>query len=532
MSQSTPTRQFTILLLRESYESPEQALRKSKTLNQVSLKQSLPFCGELWYSKTTPRPPRWQDLVNSILQTPINLVYSSSPSAVLFIWSSNRIFAFTFGHGRYLLKPDCYEPRFGLKVVLNRVSPDRLRSLDMRTYEDIVVTTRKQTSRSTQLSSFGLNVSRDLLRAVTGEPNDESFAKRISGADSLTISVSIAIEELEQKCSEILNAYRDAAYKQHFEWVDNLAEARKPVVDILNDKLVDYLMAGKTEKLHLAPPDVLDWQSVEKFCIGGTGRTEYDDLDINEYLKALGKKRDDLSLPKLKSYQVSIREAGSNRFIRRWSLYDCIVAEAEHEGRLYALSEGKWFEIDRSFAERVYSFVSSLPTPRLRLPPAYENEKEADYNQRAASEGKGLLCLDGFLIRPQDATHSIEFCDLLSLNKQLIYVKRRTRSATLSHLFSQATVAVQAFSQDGALRQRIREELANRNTQFLKILPEKDERPSPSAYEVVYAIITKKSTNWPGALPFFSRLNLMQHAKVLQGFGFRVSLTKIDEYGE
>jgi uncharacterized protein (TIGR04141 family) len=49
--------------------------------------------------------------------------------------------------------------------------------------------------------------------------------------------------------------------------------------------------------------------------------------------------------------------------------------------------------------------------------------------------------LDGVLVKPEEATTPIEFCDLLSSNKGLIYIKKKTRSATLSHLFAQGTVA-------------------------------------------------------------------------------------------
>jgi len=529
MSQRTRTRKLTVFLLKESLKSFKQALRRPDSLIRLPLKKELRYEGEFCYSATEPRAPRWQEFINTLLESQISGVNVSTASGVLFIKSPERIFAFTFGYGRHLLKPDCYEPHFGLKVVLNRVSPDRLRSLDMRTYEDVVVTTRRQTSRSAQLAAFGMDIARDLLRAVTGEPNDPEFGKRIAGADSLTINVAVTVDRLGQKCQAIFDAYKDDTYKKHFEWVDNLREAREPIVSELNERLLDCFKEGNTEKLHLAPPEVVDWQSVEKFRITGTGRTEYDDLDIDEYLIALGDKRKGLTVEKLKSYQVLVRWTGSEQFLHRWSLFSCIVWEVEHKDRLYALVEGKWFEIDNNFAGRVHSFVRSLPDPQLRLPSAKAKEREPDYNKRAESECNDLTCLDGCFIKPQDAATQLEFCDLLSKSKHLIYVKRRTRSATLSHLFSQGAVAAEAFLQDGKVREEIRKKLRVLGRGFEALIPDKSNRPNPADYRVVYAIITKRGVGWPGSLPFFSQLSLMQHARHLQGLGFQVALLKIDK---
>jgi len=526
----TRTRTLTLYLLKDSVESFHKALRRTHSLRRVALRSDLPYEGEFWYSVPKPHAPKWVEFINAMLESQISGVNVSSACGVLFIRSAGRTFAFTFGHGRHLLEPDCYEYRFGLKVVLNRVGHERLRSLDMRTYEDVVVSTRRQTSRSAQISAFALDVSRDLLRAVTGEPDDPSFAKRIAGRDSLTISVAISMDRLGEKCQEILEAYRDDRYKEHFDWVDNLTEVRdRETIRCLNERLIQCLRAGSTEKVHLAPPEVVDWQSVDKFRISGTGRNEYDDLDIDEYLATLGEKREQLTIERLKSYHISVKWAETEQFFSRWSLFDCIVWEVKHKGRFYALVEGRWFEIDDKFATRVCSFVNSLRSRNLTLPSAKKREREPDYNNRVASERAELVCLDGFLVQPQDAATRIEFCDLVSTRKHLIYVKRKARSATLSHLFSQGTVAARSFLQDENVREQIRDKLREFGRDFKDVVPEKAKRPNPADYEVVYAVIIKKGVSWPDSLPFFSQLNLMQHARQLLGLAFKVALLRIEE---
>ncbi|AEH45433.1 hypothetical protein Thein_1573 [Thermodesulfatator indicus DSM 15286] len=527
------TQKLTVLLLKDNISSFQDALRNPDALKRIPLRSELPFEGEFWYSTSLSRPPKWIEFIQPSLDLDLNEISVSNASGVLFIKTEKRIFAFTFGYGRNLLKPDCYELNFGLKVVLNRIHPNRLRSLDLRTYEDMMLATRKQTSRGADLGVFGLDVSRDLLRAVTGEPEDEAFAKRLTGADALTFTAQITIDQLGEKCKQILEAYYDNRYKQYFGWVDYLNEVRDPsLIKFLNSKLEEAIKNKNIEKLHLAPPEVVDWQSIDKFRITGTRQQEYDDLDIEEYLNVLGDKTNNLTVEKLKSYRVSVRWINNEQFQDKWSLFNCIVWEIIHEGRLYVLIEGKWFEIDSSFAERVKSFVQSIPPPVYNLPTARTGERESEYNLRVAQEDDSFICLDKILVKPTDAVSSIEFCDLLSDKKQIIHVKKKTRSATLSHLFAQGTVSARVFLQDSSVREKIREKIATMDNgeRFLELIPDASQRPNPSSYEVTYVIISKKiGSDVTSLLPFFSQLNLMQNARFLQGMGYKVALQLVAE---
>ncbi len=129
---------------------------------------------------------------------------------------------------------------------------------------------------------------------------------------------------------------------------------------------------------------------------------------------------------------------------------------------------------------------------------------------------------------------SIEFCDLLSDQNELVYVKRKTRSATLSHLFAQGTVAARLFLQDANVREQLHTKLAGMrvNKKFRDLIPDRSTRPNPSDFKIVYAIIAKLTRNWPLSLPFFSQLNLMQNAKLLQGLGYDVRLQCVDLLSE
>ena len=526
------THKITFLLMKGSVKSFREALREPRSLTRIPLKPGIMFPGEFWCAPPKERAPAWQTFVAPALSDKMENLFNASVSAVLFVKAKKRIFAVTFGHGRNLIRPDCYEPSFGLKTALNRIDHKRMRSLDLRSYEDLVVSTRKQTSRSSELGTFGLDVARDMLRAVTGESTDVGLAKRVTGADSLTINVPIKVEDLGAKCQEIIRAFQDDTYKEHFAWIDHVGEVRdKKTIDQLNAKLMEALESGATDRLHLAPPEAVDWQAVDCFRFRGTRQKEYSDLDMDEYLKALGDDRHELTIEKLKSYPVMIRWAGNDQFVNQWTIFNCIVCELTKTGQLYALVDGRWFQIEKTFSERVHNFVKSLPSPAKALPAARIGEGEEKYNERVAAGDPGLVCLDRDLVRPTDAASPIEFCDLLSKGKQFIHVKKKTRSATLSHLFAQGTVSARVFLQDGQARTQVRDHLKRKkaNVGFLSLIPGPATRPSPGDYEVLYAIITKPSPNWPLSLPFFSQLNLMQNAKLLQGLGYKVILQEIKE---
>lgn len=76
-------------------------------------------------------------------------------------------------------------------VTLNVVHPDRIRSVDREEFDTIQRKTRSQTSISSNIDSFGLNIQRDLVRSVTGQPEDTTFAAHVTGADNLIMSAAV-----------------------------------------------------------------------------------------------------------------------------------------------------------------------------------------------------------------------------------------------------------------------------------------------------------------------------------------------------
>lgn len=528
------SRRLTFYLLREDITDFDAALDPDKSSVAVEVDPSTGVDGRFFYVNPEPCVPAWVGFVQPLLTEQLNGIRSVATSALLLLRTSGRIFALTFGYGRSLVDLSKIEYQFGLRVALNRIDPRQIRSLDTKTFEDLVVSTNTQVSKSAELSTFGVDISRDILRAVTGEPLDQTFSKRIAGADSLVMSVQTPSLKLPAICDDLLAAFAADDYKTDFGWIDQLSLVREDAtVDALNDLLVAQLQTGETGSTHLAMPETIDWEDIDGFRIAGTRSHVYEDLDLDDYLSQLGEDRTTLTLKHLKNRSVFVRFGRSENFDKRWNLYQCIVTEQRLNDRLHVLIEGRWFAVSSTLVEEVDAFADRLPPTNVKLPEARPGETEAHYNTRLAeSSPQHLLKLDGSIKRPGGATSGIEFCDVFSDQGELIHVKRKARSSGLSHLFAQGSVSASTFINDGAFRTQVRqliEKVAAEESRetWLGLVPRADEKVDRSRYRVTYAVIANSTREGCGWLPFFSKLNLMQQGRQLLTMGFSVAVVRV-----
>lgn len=162
-----PLQKLHVRLLKSSVRRIDAVLENAESLSVYNLKPRLGFDGRLYVARPNQGPPDWLRFVETGIEDELREVTNRSNAAVLVIRRNRRIFAFTFGHGWHLLKEEVLEPDFGLKAALNGVRHDSLRSLDSFSVEEQTVHKRSQASRASELQAFGIDVSRDILRAVT-----------------------------------------------------------------------------------------------------------------------------------------------------------------------------------------------------------------------------------------------------------------------------------------------------------------------------------------------------------------------------
>ena len=526
-------RRLTIYMLRDVIAF-EDALDGDKDFKIAAMAPAYSEHFAFYYKSRNPAEPAWVSFVSPALTDKPDGLLSSSSSGLLLLRAKGQMFALTFGYGRSLLDQSKIHRQFGLRVTLNAVDPAQLRSLDTKTFDDMVLTRTTQASRSSELPTFGVDISRDILRAATGEPRDGTLAKRLSGSDALVINRQVKVSDLREFCADLLTIFNSDVYKEDFEWIDQLAVINdKGLIDRLDAEMVDQLRKHDTSRIHLAAPDPIDPAEIDVFKMSPTRRREFDDLDLDEYLDELGAKTDEISVEQLKRWKVSVRYTRSPDLDSRWSIYQCLVAEQQLDTELFALIEGRWFKVSTSLAEQVDGYLAGLDESSLALPDAEHGEKEPDYVRRVASAlPDSVLNVDAKIKRPGGAASGIEFCDLVSAEHELVHIKRKSRSSTLSHLFAQGRISATTLVQDGTYRDGVREIIsttapAETVNNWLNKVPASNGQVVPNHYTVSYVVVANAKAPGTTWIPFFSKLNLMQTGRELQRMGFKVTITRV-----
>ena len=194
--------------------------------------------------------------------------------------------------------------------------------------------------------------------------------------------------------------------------------------------------------------------------------------------------------------------------------------------RRFFLMDGDWFEIGADYVRASRDAIAPLfqVAPAAILPPwsLPAGQTEREYNQFVAAQSCGrMLCLDRNpgVRNPLGAGSSLEICDLLGPENELIHVKRAKGSAPLSHLFAQGLISAQSLVAGPAtVRDRFVDVVAG--------LPHgralrRDFKPA----KVVYAILLEngKQLTLDTLFPF-SQATLAHSARILNTYGVAVEV--------
>lgn len=537
-------RLLTICLLRRGTDGPDGAIDSDAlgTVRRRELRAGLPFTGALYVRTPQTKPPAWQGFVNSgLAKDDVLNLGNRNAAALLVIRVAGYWFAIPFGFGRHLIRDEAIELGFGLRATLNSVDADRLRSVDMRTVDEMTLQTRRQASRISGLEVFGINITKDILGGVTGQPRDPALAQVMTGRDSCVLQGAVRFEQLEQKCRALLDAYSRNDYQERFGWIDHLTTVEdEALTTALDDLLVGAFAEQQVESLHLAAPEQLNWDEVAgiRYSIEAEATPLHPDPDPLDYLSARAlrpRAKAELDLAQLRRDKVQVFGGPANAQLAAWSVYRCAVYQTRFADKLYTLSGGQWYEIAPTFAADIAAQVAVIPefgAGDLGLPAAQPGETEPAYLERAtplmaASLGTPVALMDGKLVRAADAASDIEVCDVFTSARQFVHLKRRTRSSTLSHLFAQGTGSAQAFVTDRTFRELARVAISDTPCGTEAFFP--TDQPTARDYTVVYAVVTAGDGPLASQLPFLSQLTLSQAAKQLRGWGYEIALARVDE---
>jgi len=467
--------------------------------------------GQLVVGPKRPSPPRWLRHVKPYAPSMPELM-NDTVSAVLLVPAANRTFALTFGYGRSLLQPDSWEAGFGLKVVLNAVPPGSIKSIDRTSFDAFAHQTRTQGIRSGDLEEFGLDMEQDILRAVTGKPEDEALGDKLSGKDTLVFNARVDVPGLPDFLAKCLTEYRSHAYQKWYSDLDQLAEVSDgTMLARLNGELLRKIREDERDRLWLAVPDFVDWARVG-FRYGFASYEPYPDLEFEDFITRV-RHRETM---KLEGRRVHCVDLETDQEVESWPLTKCLHAEIVLSDKTYVSSNGHWYQVAQEFVARVDRAVNPLLQDCTL--PDYHDKDEARYNRRIAKNAEHFL-FDRKNVYHGGRRSQIEPCDLLRKDRCLIHTKRYGGSSVLSHLFAQGYTSSDLLADDSKYREKMRAKLPDE----LKYLIPAD-RIDPTRYTIVYAIVGRSPEGQKLAelLPFFSRVNLYRTAQRLKRIGYKV----------
>ena len=513
---------LTIWLLKNLYQNAEDYITQEGRPKGITISDGNNDIGTIFIKRPLSKQPGWASFFEDVFDTS-KFGTTKHVSAVLITKASNRFFALTFGHGRYLLKTGCWEERFGLKVALNSLGKQNIRALDKKTFDSIDRQSKEQASKESSIDEFGLDIEQDLLRGVVGVPKDRWLGSIMSGKESLSISTKMKIIQLGDLLDTLFDKYQEDSYKTEFPWVDYIQSIKdKSLTTKLDNKLVHEISGGSSDKIWMTIPEIVNWGQVQGFCYNKPAtspRTQ--NIGLVDFLKSLTEDEvDEINVEILKKKKIYCMDSEGNQ-LYRWPAYKCIYCEATIGGNTYLLSDGKWYAVDTDFAIKVQQSFEAIPDYQNTLP-EYNDESEKDYNERvAANFPSQYTLLDRNLVYYGGGRSSIEIADLYSSERDFIHVKHYGGSSVLSHLFSQGKISGELFQMEAEFRAKVNEELPKSFK-----LENTTSRPETRKYGVVYAII--RDTEDDLDLPFFSKLNIKNSVRTLEGLGFRVAKAKID----
>ncbi len=513
----TKTNKLTIYMIKPEYRE------FNKILETPREGQIIEGVGTFYSEESHPHTPDWvRDFFGTNISDNLGIKTASARGALLLTVEHDGekiIFVVSFGFGRFLLRNDVFEERFGLRVVLNVVDPKSLRSIDKMTLGSVPKHSREQISKDGIAADFGIDIEQDLISSVTGRSRDVRFGKIVTGKDALSVSVKVDTHNIKDFLKLCFERYKSGDYKENFGWIDQFTDIRaSKQIEELNKQLLNKLNDGDFDKIWMAVPEVVDWVDIKGFRYLRQKEGDLkDDLDIQDFIAACGRKTFDVNF--LKDTRVYVISSKKEEVINNWSVFDCIYAELENNDKVYILSNGKWYEIVKDFTRQVKGDFKNIEQSKIGFPD-YNHDNENQYNEAAALQIPNTCCMDRKEILHGGGHSKIEFCDLLTKEKKIIHVKRYGGSSHLSHLFSQGVVSGELFVADRGFRKKLNEKLPNGYK-----LTDAVSRPNAQEYEVVYGIISKSNKSFD--IPFFSKVSLRNARRRLEGYGYKVTIKKI-----
>jgi uncharacterized protein (TIGR04141 family) len=533
-----PSLRFNCYLIRDGLSDVESALQTkyraggSAALDRIEGSPSAPPGAVSYLGQPTEKTPRWAADLDS--QFPgLATVTNRANRLVVILPVNDRRFALCFGQGAGVLDWDAIESNFGLRVAARALGPDHLTGLSSRRIDATARSQSVQVPGGSTLNDLGVVLDGEFVRRLSGKA-DEALLEldgSVVAGDSIAFKTDIDLHKVQSVLGGMLDIVADTEPTPAFEFIDSLEPLRKgeQLSRQLDERLAAEILGGGSDLsdsdvhlLEFAPPDDVSLDFVEEIHVVGGKReavmTTFSIVELRRKIAEVGVRRGSSFLKSVKLIAIGPDGDPVSGLLplRNWLVFEAGTGEAR-----YILTLGRWFKLEESYTENLNRDLLTIEnvTSTTHLPHTSASEHEGPYNSRAAGGSVDLLLMDKVEIKTSDRTN-IEACDLLSRDGRLICVKRYNGSQTLSHLFSQGSVAASLLAADSTAKADFVAKVRARDPSFETVALDAPRR-------VTFAISIADHYDLPLDLPTFSKVNLRDFAGRLRQMRVEPSIAKI-----
>lgn len=497
--------------------------------------------------------PPWQRFVADEFTLPTFGSPGQSLGAIVFCATeesrtdSMRWLAWCFGSGsRYIRRP-ATEPRFGLLVVLNTLAVaiaegqvrggrgPQLRTLQYRTTTPYFQQTGHRAARDIPVDAFRFDRQSDLVSTVGGDTGDPSVPVVVGGRSCGFRTDVGSVQDLVDLASELLKRAHGDEYKTGYGWIDNITPvSEEATIAALRATLAGLLLQdpvpGNVDVLLPDDYPEFDERAIEYVLLPRETKRRASRITITadvvgQLARSHNESGDDI-------LDLELRFLDSSREgVASASVLECLCADLELDGQQYIAYDGDFYVVDHTFVEGVNAEVDAIEPCGLPLP-SHPGGGEPKYFDHVKEQAKDdFVVVDRALLRQASERGGIEAADLVASSGALVHVKRKGKSAVLSHLFFQAGNSCDLLRQADDARD-----------QLVAVLEGSDGDPavvsSASAAvqnlgdqgvegEVVFAIIGDWRDRSAKSLPLFSKISLVQAARRVRQLRFRPTIALV-----
>lgn len=462
-------------------------------------------------------------------------------AAVLLLAVDGEVYAVGCDQGYRLIPERLKDKRFGLCFAIRQIDPNMIQGAVSKALghgrTDISLI-----PGGTALPMLGIRDQTRIVRSLGGYLDDIPLTRSrygrgkafsAHGGCGLRVPLGVEPHDLIADIREIARVRNERTPHQALEFVDHIVPVKdQGTIDELDLVLDDVLGRPADGRVSVAVPtehhEAYEAATAYRTRINSDGAYRSDAFDLDYVLTRARLAQRGRRLDALREGTVMLlrdRWAGTAEMLAATSAVHWLEAEIALGARRFCLMDGEWYEIGAGYQRENSAVVAGLfrASPSFDAPPWEPDMSENDYNNSVADARPGWTCLDTKNVtNPLRRTDRVEICDLLTPDNTMVLVKRAGGSAPLSHLFSQARVAVELLNESAEVRAqfaaRVRQESGGRH-----ILPE-DFRPT----RIVFAILLKKGEELtPESVFGFSRITIAQTVKALAARGVTVEVVGI-----